>query len=88
MATKIINMKSDWTPVKIEIDFTTREQLAVFLQVMSMLEDIPKIIKDDPYSSLAVDLLADMSSHEISDVLNSIIDLSVWEQLQAIAEVN
>lgn len=88
MATKIISKNTNWDPVKIEINFETREQLAVFVEVMGKSSKVRNMIVDEVNESgrgnLACGLIHGMSSCEIEDSFNEIIDIRAWEQLKNI----
>lgn len=82
MATKIISKNTNWDPVKIEINFETREQLAVFVEVMGKSDKVQEMIDADKENSGG--MIEDMSSSEIEDAFDEIIDHRAWEQLKNI----
>ena len=81
MATKIIPTPTEFKPVKIEIEFTTPEQLAMFVQVMG----VPAVIAE-AIQAMDTDLLVHpkLSSYtdEYYDLIDSLIDFDTWFDLK------
>lgn len=85
MATKISSKSTDWNPVKIEINFETRDQLAMFVEVMGMADQIMELITSPHVqANLACHMIGNLSPLEIADALNGIVDMSTWTELKRI----
>lgn len=84
MATKIITNKRDWQPVKIEIEFTTREQLAVFVALMGDTHDTACMIRANDALRF-LNTANHMSIDCIDKTIDSIMDIEVWRELKDIA---
>lgn len=86
MATKIITNRPEWTPVKIEMEFTTRHQLAMFVEIMGSAHMIAEVIKND--GRIACDVTENMELIEMEDAIGEMIDGTTWNQLNSIANAN
>jgi hypothetical protein len=85
MATKIISKSTDWNPVKIEINFETRDQLALFVEVMGMSNQIMELITSpDVQADLSCRMIENLTPFEIEDAINGIVDMSTWNELKMI----
>lgn len=79
MATKIIDRKQrGWDPVTIEMEFTTREELAVFLEMLGSHISMADAIKEMSHTHHIVDR---MTADEISTTIDSMMDLETWREL-------
>ena len=73
MATKIIEYDNSWKPVKVEIEFTSPEQLAVFVQLFGTHQVLP-ILKQNPY----------LNDEDVSQLMDQITPNDVWCNLSTI----
>lgn len=73
MATKIIECNNSWKPVKVEIEFTSPEQLAVFVQLFGTHQVLP-ILKQNPH----------LKDEDVSQLLDQITPNAVWRNLSNI----
>lgn len=77
MATKIIESSNNWKPVTIEIEFTSPEQLAVFVELFGTHQVIPILKRSD--------FLKDKVTDEtVQDLINKIAPYDVWSKLSDI----
>ena len=78
MATKILSNTKEFKPVKIEIEFVTREQLAAFIAVMYNPNAVADVLDNcNAYS----DKGNSMSFGEIYDAIESLIELEDLDKL-------
>ena len=80
MATKILSNTKEFNPVKIEIEFVTRSQLAAFIAVMFNPPTVANAIDDDMVNAYS-DKGNSMSFREMHDAINSLIELEELEEL-------
>lgn len=83
MATTITESKrSTFNPVKIEIEFTTREQLAAFIQIMYNPIEVADCISELFPHTKQAEL---MQNDSLYYAIDSIVDLSTLEDLIRLA---
>lgn len=83
MATKIITNQTEWKPVKIEMEFTSRQQLAMFVEMMGSAYSIAEVIKEN--SDIACDVTECMELFEMENAIDQMIDVDTWKRLKLIA---
>lgn len=83
MATKIITNQTEWKPVKIEMEFTTRQQLAMFVEMMGSAHSIAEVIKEN--SDITCDVTECMELFEMEHAIDQMINVNTWNQLKSIA---
>lgn len=83
MATKIIyNNERTFKPVKIELEFTTRQQLAAFIQVMCNAEAVAEALEGKCPLTKQAELMGEASMRDAIDelitngVVNDLIELT------------
>ena len=77
MATKIIESSNNWKPVTIEIEFTSPEQLAVFVELFGT-HQVTSILKHSEF------LKDKVENKTIQDLINEITPYDVWSKLKDI----
>ena len=82
MATKIIPTPTEFKPVKIEIEFTTPEQLAMFVQVMGVPAVIAEAIQAIKDTNLLVHPKLSSYTDEYYDLIDGLIDFDTWFDLK------
>lgn len=85
MATKIIDNQTEWKPVKIEMEFTTREQLAMFVEIMGSSFTIAEVISK--MSDVACDVTENMDQDDMEPVIDQLVDAATWLKLKTIANI-
>lgn len=83
MVTKIINEQAEFKPVKIELEFTNRQQLAAFIQIMYYPQYVAKYITSlCPYTTQA-ELMGEGCFER---ALDELIDVDTLKQLAQLAD--
>lgn len=83
MVTKIINKQAEFKPVKIELEFTNRQQLAAFIQIMYNPQYVAKYITGlYPYTTQA-ELMGEGCFEQ---ALDQLIDVDTLKQLAQLAD--
>lgn len=83
MATKIIyTNERAFKPVKIELEFTTRQQLAVFIQVMRNAEAVAEALEGNCPLTKQAELMGESS---MRDAINELINHEVVNDLIELA---
>lgn len=81
MATKIISNERIFKPVKIELEFTTRQQLAAFIQVMYNPIAVAEAINGKcPFTKQEL-----MGEASLSDAIDELISIDVLDDLIKLA---
>ena len=84
MATKIIKQPAAWQPVTIEMTFETREELAVWADIIGNSNTVAYAFTKNADER---DFLThDMGASTISSVINNLADYDTWKQLQTIVQ--
>lgn len=84
MASKIIyHNERSFKPVKVEMEFTTRQQLATFIQIMYNPDAVANSIKGKCPLTKQAEL---MSEDSLRDTIDDLIDISVLDDLIELAD--
>lgn len=84
MATKIIHRPTEFKPVKIEMEFTSREQLAAFIQVMHNPISVAESIRGKFPVTKQAEL---MNVADICDAIDELTTTEVLDKLAKLADV-
>lgn len=82
MATKIITNQTEWKPVKIEMEFITREQLAMFVEIMGSSFMIAAVISQT--TDVACDVTENLDVCDMERAIDHMIDSVTWSKLKNI----
>ena len=85
MATKIITNQTEWKPVKIEMEFTNRQQLAVFVEMMGSSYTIAEVISK--MSVVACDVTENMDMDEMERAIDQLVDAATWLKLKNMVNI-
>lgn len=85
MATKIIDNQTEWKPVKIEMEFVTREQLAMFVEIMGSSLTIAEAISK--MSDVACDVTENLDVYEMERAIDHMIDNVTWQKLKTMVNI-
>ena len=80
MTTKIITEQSAWIPVKIEIEFETRDQLATFCMLYADPFGLARLFSKDELERWKV------SRGSFENAMHLTVDHSVWSKLRDIVD--
>ena len=78
MSVTIATKSSTWTPVEINIQFETREQLAAFVEMYGACNSVARAVID---SECVTKIAREMGYTGMSDAIAETINMDTWQQL-------